>query len=278
MADTPADQVVRRLPLAFGDDEMTRKASPNAVSIDAMARSTQLSMPVLASSAGPSRVAPLRTASTTALRGLDHELRSIQLDVVAAVGGDDLPCAGHELGELALQLVPDDVELLGGESRWKDAFPAGGVAAGQHDERHRPQRLPPDRGAHLLGALRHQDPFELGVAVGEVGRRVLRREDEVVDELGRSDLREAFDLVLAAGIDEDHAGDLVGVGAGVEADEEPADRMGHEHVRPGLTGGLQQRMEVGDHIARGARLRRRIAAGAVLVVDGPRAVVDAQRG
>ena len=80
-----------------------------------------------------------------------------------------------------------------------------------------------------------------------------------VDQLGRNDLLQPVDLILAARVDEDHAGDLVGIGAGVEADEEPADRVSHEHVRPRLAGALQPCMEVGDHVEGSARLACRIA-------------------
>jgi hypothetical protein len=57
--------------------------------------------------------------------GVQHQLRLVVLDVVAAISGDHQPAAGHQLGELLLQLAPQLLVLL-------DERPVGRVEPGVH--------------------------------------------------------------------------------------------------------------------------------------------------
>ena len=77
---------------------------------------------------------------------------------------------------------------------------------------------------------------------------------------GRQGLLEAEPDVFVCGVEQHHADDLVRVLAGIEPDDQTACGVADEDVGTGDISGVKQRVQIGDHVLRGAWLGNRVAA------------------
>ena len=115
--------------------------------------------------------------------------------------------------------------------------------------------------------------------IGEFRRSLLGEARDLRPLLRRQRLPLRRVVVLVRGIDEDQPHHLIRVGGGIEAGDQAAEGMAGQHVRTGNRGRGQQRVQVSDDVARGARHGHGITAAAVIEVeDRARAVVGADAG
>ena len=79
-----------------------------------------------------------------------------------------------------------------------------------------------------------------------------------------------------AGIDENQPGDLLRVGGRVEADDDAAKGMADQHIGSRNASAVNEGVEVGHGVCRGARHRHGVAAaGVVSIKRGPRTIIGA---
>jgi hypothetical protein len=100
--------------------------------------------------------------------GVQDQRGLLVLDVVAAVGCHYQPAARDQLGEFALQLLPQPLFVLD-ERRGRVV----GVAVGEHDQRHRPQRGLAQRQAVWRSLAQISTRFD--VVHSDAERRFLKR-------------------------------------------------------------------------------------------------------
>jgi hypothetical protein len=173
------------------------------------------------------------------------------------------------VGEFALELAPEPLVLL-------DKGRAGvlGVAVGEHDQRHRPQRAAAQRLAGLAFTGPDVDPLRIPQP-RLWGHRLLAQR---LPHLGRQQRLEHGQAPLVVGgmhgIDQDQSGHLAGVGAGIQLGEQSAVGVAGQHVGPWDAGHSEQGVQVGYEVAGGPGGWRGVASA----LRAARAVIAAHPG
>ena len=153
---------------------------------------------------------------------------------------------GHDCGELALHVLPDRFVQLG-QLGWDVVE---GEAVDEHGHRDGGERRRGAAGPQLFAAGGVVELF----GVDEAGRHGGHRGDHclglVGGELAAQQFGGAQVLVLGGAVDEDDAGDQVGVGGGEQLGDHATVGVADHHVRPGDGGCVEERCELVGHAGR----------------------------